>query len=178
MADGKQVEDFKYNEGYCIVSWLYTKPFPSIKLELLKKEAEKIYGGKMKDDALVEGMSYKMSDSMGMPVLFKEKLTKEDLDNIHFDAVMLEGGQLKIANSDGYVVTVTGMGKTVDDAAEKVDTLLKKIVVPGGFYRNDFTKSNYHKSRNDLIDWGFLNEEKDVDELTIIKNQLKEVLKK
>ena len=178
MADGKQVEDFQYNEGYCIVSWLYTKPFPAVKLELLKKEADKIYGGKLKDDALVEGMAYKMNDSFGIPVLFKEKLTPEDLNNIHFDAVMLDKGQLKIANSDGYVVTVTGMGKTVDDAAEKVETLLKKIVVPGGFYRNDFKKSNYHKSRNDLIDWGFLNEEKDEDELSIIKKQIKGILKK
>ena len=45
-------------------------------------------------------------------------------------------------------------------------------------FLNDFKKSNYHSSRNDLIEWGFLHEEKDEDELEVIKKQIKEVLKK
>ena len=54
MADGKQIP-FEYNSGYCIVSWLYTKPFPfyiskekrekaikelSAEVERLKKEID------------------------------------------------------------------------------------------------------------------------------------------
>lgn len=178
MADGIQVEEFQYNQGYCIVSWLYTKPFPAVNSKKIQDMAEKIFIGKKDDSSIFEMMSYKLSDSYGLPVLFKEKLSKEDLDNLHFDAVMMDKGQLKVCNSDGYVLTVTGMGQTVDEAAEKVECLLKKIVVPKGFWRNDFKKSNYHESRNDLIEWGYLNEEKDEDELSIIKKQIKEVLKK
>jgi phosphoribosylamine-glycine ligase len=140
--------------------------------------AEKMLGGKKDDGSICELMGYKLSDSYGMPVLFKEKLSPEELDNIHFDAVMMDKGQLKVSNSDGYVVTVTGMGQTVDEAAEKVECLLKKIVVPKGFYRDDFKDSNYHHSRNDLIEWGYLDEEPDENELEVIKKQIKEVLKR
>ena len=178
MADGIQVEEYQYNQGYCIVSWLYTKPFPAVNSKKIQDMAEKIFAGKKDDSSIFEMMSYKLSDSYGLPVLFKEKLSKEDLDNLHFDAVFMDKGQLRVCNSDGYVLTATGMGQTVDEAAEKVETLLNKIVVPKGFWRNDFKKSNYHASRNDLIEWGYLNEEKDEDELSIIKKQIKEVLKK
>ena len=185
IADGKQVP-FEYNEGYCIVSWLYTKPFPAMQLTHLRKYAEKVYDGKITEELIPESMAYKLSDSYGIPVLFKEKLSKEDLSNLHFDAVMIENGVLKIANSDGYVLTVTGMGEDVDEAAENVEELLKKIVVPGGFWRNDFKHSNYHKSRKDLIKWGFLNEkdgekseeEKWKEERKTLREKLKQILKK
>jgi phosphoribosylamine--glycine ligase len=178
MADGKQVANYQYNQGYCIVSWLYTKPFPAMSSKKVQMMAEKYFEGKTDDASIVEMMGYKLSDSYGMPVLFKEKLSDEELDNLHFDAVMMDKGQLRVSNSDGYVLTVTGMGKTVDEAAEKTEELLKKIVIPKGFWRNDFKKSNYHKSRNDLIDWGYLDEEKDEDEMEKLKKQIKEVLKK
>lgn len=180
VADGIQIENYQYNPGYCIVSWIYTKPFPMMNSSKVNKMAEDLFEKKKsnKPEDIQEMMSYKLSDSNRMPVLFKEKLSKEELDNLHFDAVLMEKGQLKVSNSDGYVLTVTGMGQTVDEAAEKVETLLKKIIVPKGFYRNDFKNSNYHKSRNDLIDWGYLNEEKDEDELETIKKQIKEVLKR
>ena len=178
MADGVQVKEYQYNQGYCIVSWMYTKPFPAMNSKKVQEMAEKMLGSKKDDASIAELMNYKLSDSYGMPVLFKEKLSKEELNNLHFDAVMMDEGQLKVSNSDGYVLTVTGMGQTVDEAAEKTEELLKKIIIPKSFYRNDFKKSNYHKSRNDLIDWGFLKEEKEEDELEVIKKQIKEVLKK
>jgi phosphoribosylamine-glycine ligase len=172
VADGTQVEDYKYNQGYCIVSWLYTKPFPAMSSKKVQEMAMKILGNKKDEVSIAELMNYKLSDSYGMQILFKEKLNKEELNNLHFDAVMYEKGQLKISNSDGYIMTITGIGETVDEAAEKTENLLKKITVQKSFYRNDFKNSNYHKSRNDLIDLGFLKEEK-TDELSEIKKILK-----
>ena len=177
MADGIQCENYQYNQGYCIVSWLYTKPFPMISSPKVTSIVEKLFN-QSKEEDLIKLMSYKLSDSSGIPVLFKEKLTKEELNNLHFDGILIDQGQLKVSNSEGYVMTVTGMGNSVNDAAERVEDLLKKIIVPKGFYRNDFKNSNYHKSRNDLIEWGYLKEEKDEDDLSIIKKQIKEVLKK
>ena len=167
VADGMQIENYKYNPGYCIVAWLYTKPFPAMNSKKIQDMAETIFKGKKDEASIAEMMNYKMSDSYGLPVMFKEKLTKEDIDNIHFDAVMYDKGDLRISNSDGYVLTVTGMGDTVDQAAEKVEKLLQKIVVPKGFWRNDFKNSNYHRSREDLTKWGYLKE-----------NSLSDLLKK
>jgi len=175
IADGEQQENYKYNHGYCIVSWLYTKPFPAVaEKEENEDKNEKISS----DDEIFKMMSKRLSDSYGVPVMFKQKLSREDYLNIHFDGVYNENGMLRVANHEGYVVTVTGMGKTVDEAAERTEDLLKKIVVPSGFWRNDFKKSNYHSSRNDLIEWGYLDEEKDEDALTTIKKQIKEILKR
>ncbi len=168
VADGKQVADFQYNKGYCIVSWLYTKPFPAMKLSALKKLADKFYDNNKKE--LVEAMNYKLNDSQSMPVMFKEKLTEEELKNIHFDGVMMDKG-LKVGNTDGFVLTATGMGQSVDEAAEKLEALLQKIIVPKGFYRNDFKNSNYHKSREDLTKWGYLKEDKS------FKDKVLEILK-
>lgn len=178
MADGIQVEEYTYNKGYCIVSWLYTKPFPSISSKRVTEMAEKMLGSSKDPCDIAELMSYKMNDSYGLPVLFNEKLTAEELNNLHFDCVMFDRGQLKISNSDGYIMTVTSMGNTVDEAADRLEHILKKVVVPGIFWRNDFKKCNYHKSRNDLIEWGYLDEEKDESELDTIKKQIKEILKK
>jgi phosphoribosylamine--glycine ligase len=159
MADGKQVKDYKYNSGYCIVSWLLTKPFPAMSSQRIINMAEKMLGKSKKDEDVSELMSYKLADSDGLPIFFKEKLTTEDVKNMHFDGVLMDKGQLRVSNSDGYIFTITGMGKTVDEAADKVVALMDKIVVPKGFYRNDFKQSNYHKSKDDLIKWGYLKDE-------------------
>ena len=177
MTDGKQIK-YEYNNGYCIVAWLLTKPFPARSSKKVQEMAESILGNKKDENSIAELMSYKLSDSYGIPVLFKDKLSSDELGNLHFDAVMMDKGQLKISNHEGYVLTVTGIASTVNEAADKVEALLKKIVVPKGFWRNDFKQSNYHSSRNDLIDWGYLDEEKDEDEISAIKKQIKEVLKK
>jgi hypothetical protein len=161
MADGTQVEDYQYNPGYCIVAWLFTKPFPAMSSHKIIDMAEKMMGKSKKESDVAELMSYKLADSYGMPIFFKEKPTPEELNHIHFDGAMMDKKQLRVSNSDGYVVTVTGIGDTVNEAADRVETIMKKIVVPNGFYRNDFKNSNYHKSRNDLIKWGYLKEKPD-----------------
>ena len=155
MAEGTQAKDFEYDPNFCIVSWLYTKPFPFVnshKMTALYEEQEP--PTKMED--IAELMSFRMCNSEGIKVNFSKEFTKEDWKHIHPDGVMYKDGILKIANPDGYVLTASETGDTPEQAGEKVNDLLKKIIIPKSFWRNDFEKSNYHKCKEDLEKWGYI----------------------
>jgi phosphoribosylamine-glycine ligase len=159
MADGKQDPMFNYSDKWTIVSWLYTSPFPYVNNPKLNDMYDKMWEGKppTKSEDINELITHRMSNSEGLPVTFKEPLTKEELHNLHFDGIMYVGKELKVSGPDGHVLTVTGQGNSVDEAAEKTEDLLKKIIVPKRFWRNDFKNSHYHQSREDLTNWGYLN---------------------
>ena len=164
MADGEQDPNFEYNDGFCIVSWLYTKPFPFVnshKMTAMYDSAEKPEGM----DEIADVMSFRMSNSEGILVNLKKDFTKEDLKHIHPDGLRYRNERLEIANPDGYILTASHMGKTVDEAGEKVDELLKKIVVPKAFWRNDFNKTNYHNSKDDLEKWGYILSDKQKEDM-------------
>jgi phosphoribosylamine--glycine ligase len=151
VAKGEPTE-LEYDPRWCIVSWLYTAPFPAI------HEEKEIKG------SVFEKVTNNISNSKGIKVLFKEKLTKEDWNNLHFDAVRFDGKDIIVANSDGFILTACGLGETVDEAGDKVEKLLKKMVVPKGFWRNDFHDTNYHKAKKDLIKWGYLQDDSTIEE--------------
>jgi len=166
MADGTQVKNFRYDDRYNIVSWLYTKPFPFVnshKLTAVYDKSDKPEGM----EEIADVMSFRMSNSEGIIVNFKKDFTKEDWKHIHPDGLRFKDGRLKIANPDGYVLTATQMDDTVEGAGEKLNELLKKIVVPKGFWRNDFDKSNFHKSKDDLTKWGYILSKDDKKEKTV-----------
>jgi phosphoribosylamine-glycine ligase len=161
MADGKQTKSFKYSPEFCIVSWLYTKPFPfvnSSKMTALYDDSTKPQG--MSETA--EVISFRMCNSEGIIVNFKKDFTKEDWKHIHPDGLRFQEGRLKIANPDGYICTVSHLGNTVEGAGEALEEILKKVVVPKIFWRNDFSSSNYHKSKEDLHKWGYLMTEEQI----------------
>jgi len=155
-AKGEQMP-FEYDNRWCIVSWLYTSPFPFVNPKKTKETEKKITDV----EKIYEALTPKLADSMGIKVLFKPDMAIEDLKNIHYDGVWFDGKNIRIANHDGYILTATGMGNTVDEAGNNVEKLLRKIVVPKGFWRNDFHSTNYHKSKDDLIKWGYLPKDKE-----------------
>ena len=158
IADGEQDKNFKYNPDYVIVSWLYTKPFPFVNSHKMMN----LYDSqdKPKDmQEIADIMSFRMSNSEGILVNFKKDFTKEDWKHIHPDGLRFRNNRLEIANSDGYVLTASSSDKVVEVAGDKLNELLKKIIVPKGFWRNDFDKSNYHKSKEDLTKWKYLFED-------------------
>jgi len=144
MADGKQDKNFKYDDRYCIVSWLYTKPFPFVN----SHEMTALYENNKPEgmEQIAKTISFRMSNSEGIIVNFKKDFTKEDWTHIHPDGLRFQDGRLKVGNPDGYCLTATQMDNTVEDAGEKLNELLKKIIIPKGFWRNDFDKSNYHNN--------------------------------
>ena len=175
MADGKQVKDFKYDPNYCIVSWLYTKPFPFVNSHKMTALYE---NGKSPDGMaeIAQLISFRMSNSEGILINFKKDFTKEDLKHIHPDGLRFRNNRLEIANADGYVLTATQTDEKVEVAGEKLNELLKKIIVPKGFWRNDFDKTNYHLGKEDLTKWGYIHSEEKKIELKNEKEQI--ILKK
>jgi phosphoribosylamine-glycine ligase len=155
MADGKQAKNFKYDPTFCIVSWLYTKPFPFVNSHKMSN----LYDGNFKPKGMeetAEVIGFRMSNSENIIVNFKKDFTKEDWKHIHPDGLRFKDGKLKIANPDGYILTASAMDAKVEVAGEKLEEILRKIVVPKAFWRNDFDKSGYHKSKDDLEKWGYL----------------------
>ena len=150
MADGKQDKKFKYDPRWCIVSWLYTKPFPAIYMKEVDTDNPQGL------EEIKKAISNRMSNAEGILINFKKDFTKEDWKHVHPDALRFQDGRLKIADGDGYVATISEQGETVEEAGEKVETILKKIIIPKAFWRNDFSSSNYHKAKDDLEKWGYL----------------------
>jgi Phosphoribosylamine-glycine ligase len=73
----------------------------------------------------------------GMPICFRESLTNVDMDSIHYGEVALQNGQLVTAGTIGYIMVVTGLGETVEQARREVYGRVDKIVIPNCRYRND-----------------------------------------
>ena len=155
MADGLQDAKFKCDDDYCIVSWLYTKPFPFVNSHKMTQLYENESDPQGMEE-IADTMSFRMSNSEDVVVNFDKDFTKEDWQHIHPDGLKFKDGKLLIANPDGYVLTATETGKTPEEAGEKLNNLLKKVIIPKAFWRNDFCHSNFHKSKDDLEKWGYI----------------------
>ena len=73
----------------------------------------------------------------GTPVSFRNTMTEEDRDSLHYGEVTLSNGQLATAGMIGYVMVVTGLGTTVEEARDAAYDRVQKVVIPNGRYRND-----------------------------------------
>lgn len=152
MADGKQDPKFNYDPRWCIVSWLYTKPFPATNMHKLDDQFDNPQGM----EEIKNAISFRMSNSEGIKINFAKDFTAEDWKHIHPDAIRFREGRLEVGCSEGYILTATMQDEKVEVAGEKLNELLKKIIVPRAFWRNDFDKTNYHKAKVDLEKWGYL----------------------
>lgn len=175
MANGEQDPNFEYDPTFCIVSWLYTKPFPFVNS---KKLSEAYEGQSIPTDAgeIYELISFRMNNSENIVVNFKKDFTKEDWKHVRPDGIRWHDGKVKIANPDGMVLTVTHMGDTPEEAGEAVNAIMEKIVIPKSFWRNDFSNSNYHKSKDDLTEWGYIATKEEIEQKKLQeKNEKKRV---
>lgn len=174
VAEGKQI-GLRYNPGFCIVTWVYTSPFPHETWKKFEDLIIKSFEGKKDNDSMVELMNFKLHNSEDIVVNFKEKLTKEELNHIHMDGVKYSNGKLVLANPHGYVLTVTAVEDDVYEASRKLEELCRKLVVPKIFWRNDFG-AHYFDSKEDLTEWGYL-DPIDVDKkIKDIKKELNKLL--
>ena len=155
-ADKKNIS-FEYDPRWTIVAWLFTPPFPHSMGDIKVNENPKNI------DEMKDLLEHRLSNTEDLVIDFKEKLSPEELNNVHLEYVYYKDGKIKLANNSGYVFTITGQGDTPKEAGEATAKLLKKILVPKGFYRNDFT-SHYDKSKKDLIKWGYLQDDSTVEE--------------
>ncbi len=83
----------------------------------------------------------------GTPICFRDSMTENDRKSLHYGEVTLSDGQLVTAGMIGYVMVVTGLGPTVEEARESVYNRIQKVVIPNGRYRTDiglrFVREDY-----------------------------------
>ena len=91
----------------------------------------------------------------GMPIVFDELMTEADRDSLHFGEVTLEDGQLVTAGMIGYIMVVTGVGDTVENARHAAYERVGKIAIPKMRYRNDIG-SRFDKDCSLLRELGWL----------------------
>lgn len=123
MAKGEEFR-LDYKKGFCIVVTIGVPPFPY--------NVDK-FDGYLKD----------------YPILFKEKLSEDEMNSIHWEEVYYDNKKdcYRIGGTEGYIMYITGMGSTIEEARKKVYNLINKIVIPKMIYRNDigikFEKEDY-----------------------------------
>ena len=164
MAKGEQV-DFEYDPRWTIIAWIVTPPFPYAEGDKIKNLIEEKYkkNPPKNTDEKKDLLESRLMDSLDVVLDFKEQPTKEELENIHPEYVYYKNGKIRLANSGGYGITVSGQGETVKEAGEKTEKLLKKILLPSRLWRNDFG-AHYFESRKDLIKWGYLQDDSTIEE--------------
>ncbi len=132
VADGKQY-NLKWKKGFGVVVLLAAPPFPYIsKMDEISPEGTKIY--------------------------FKN-VTEEEFKHIYFEGVAKNGtgamSQCYISDGEGYVIYVTGIGKTVEIARKKVYNLIEKIYFPKMMYRSDIGLKFVESDSKNLEKWGY-----------------------
>ena len=135
VAQGRDYK-LKHRNGYCIALTLALPPFP--------------YEGSIASEYL----------SNGLEIFYKEKLSDKETKNLHFESVIkkcydkLE--RFFVSKSIGYLMFVTGYGKSVQQARKNVYSLTEKIIVPRVFYRTDIGMSFINSDAKILKEWKWI----------------------
>jgi len=136
VASGEKF-NLKYKKGYGIVNLVATSPFPFTP----------------QIDHPNENILY------GVNIYFDE-VAKEDWDHIYLEEVSLRTNSIipihYISGYQGYILYVTNTANTVKKAREKNLDIIKKLVIPKMFYRNDIGVRFETKDYKKLKKWGYL----------------------
>jgi len=132
VADGQQY-DFKYERGeYGVVVLVALPPFP--------------YADTFKD-----------APALNLDILFREELSLEEFDRIHFEGVSKrKDGAYFVSTETGFALHVSGAGKTVEAARKQAYSLVEKIIIPKKFYRTDIGQMFIDKDWKQLKEIGWL----------------------
>jgi phosphoribosylamine--glycine ligase len=132
IANGEKY-NLKYKKGYGVVNLIATPPFPYGK----KHSKETLYGVN----------------------IYLDRLTDKEVGSLHFEGVSVrtgkDAGQYFISSDDGYIIYTTAVADTIEKARQNSLNLIKKIIIPKAFYRNDIGKS-FEKQLPDLKKWGYI----------------------
>jgi len=132
VASGEKY-DLKYKKGYGVVNLIATPPFP--------------YGKKHSKETLY-----------GINIYF-DKLSAVEMKSVHLEGVSKrvgkDEGQYFISSDDGYIAYTTAVADVVAKAREKSLDIIKKIIIPKAFYRNDIGE-DFEEKNSDLKKWGYI----------------------
>jgi len=102
----------------------------------------------------------KKINKSGTNIFFKKEMSQNDFSHIRFEGVAakkIKGENIYYtAGNSGYVLYVTGSGKTVQEAREKVYKIINKIIIPKMFYRTDIGLRFERNDKKMLKKWGWI----------------------
>jgi phosphoribosylamine--glycine ligase len=132
IANGEKY-DLKYKKGFGVVNLIAAPPFPYGK----KHSKETLYGIN----------------------IYLDRLNAVEMESLHFEGVSMrvgkDQGQYFISTDEGYIIYTTAVADTVEKARHKSLDLIKKVVIPKAFYRNDIGK-DFEKRLPELKKWGYV----------------------
>lgn len=130
VATDKQYP-FKYKKGeYGVIVLVALPPFP------------------YESSSRVQRMSH-------VNIFLSPDLTARDRKFIHFEEVSRRrNGQLYSSGNNGFVLHVSGVGRSVTEARRDAYGRIGKIVIPKMFYRTDIGE-NFEEQYTALKDWGY-----------------------
>ncbi|HBI17455.1 MAG TPA: hypothetical protein DDY52_04935 [Candidatus Moranbacteria bacterium] len=131
VADGKQY-DLKYKKEFATAVLVATPPFPyHIRINKYSSKGEYIY--------------------------FNSEFTLGDMEHIHFEEVSKDKyGNLFISSNTGFILHVTHSCKTAKGAQKKCIDVIKKVIIPKKFYRNDIGLDFHKCDKKRLKEWGWI----------------------
>ena len=92
----------------------------------------------------------------GTPVFFRDHLTPEDEQHLHWAEVALQDGQLVTSGLTGCVGVATGLGASVEQASRNAYAVARKVVAPNLRYRNDIGERVINGGWGTLARLGYL----------------------
>lgn len=133
LAKGENYK-LKYKKGYSVNTALTVSPFPY----------------RTNDKTIIDS---------GVKIFF-ENMTKQDFSHVRFEGVSAKktasGYAYYTSGNLGYVLYVTGIGRTVELARQKVYRIIDKIIIPKSFYRTDIGTRFERTDRKLLKKWGWI----------------------
>lgn len=87
-----------------------------------------------------------------LAIAFKNPANRE---GIHIEDIKNDNGIWRIAGVSGYILVVTGIGTTVEDARHIAYNRIQNIMIPNMFYRTDIGLS-WHTDSDKLQTWGYI----------------------
>jgi len=131
LAKGKQF-NLNYKKSYGIIISIVIPPFP------YKVDPKKIY-------------------QAGTEILFKKALSKREQKQVHFEEVSSKNGKFMIAGKNGFILYISGSGKSIMEARKRAYSLVRKIIIPKMFYRTDIGLAFLRDVQRRLRSWKLIN---------------------
>lgn len=131
VADGHDY-NLKYKKGFGIVVLIAVPPFP--------------YVSRLQEN-LLHGVN-----------IYFDDLSEDFISHVHFEEVSKKKNMdsYYVSDNRGYILYVTGMGKTIKTCQKITYDRINKISIPKMLYRNDIGTSFLEKGLPDLKSWGYL----------------------
>ena len=92
----------------------------------------------------------------GRPICFADDLDEADRESLHYGEVDSRDGQLVTAGLIGYIMVVTGVADSIEEARKLAYGRVRKVAIPNARYRNDIGVRLIERDRDEMRRLGLL----------------------